>query len=109
MAGTEALNRPASRVPERQLSPDRFTRFSRERASSAEFKEITVGHKQPGLDGRHRDKDGEIHRKRSDTLIKNIRREYPGFAPDVRGDMKLGNYLDREGCDSLTDALKKQQ
>jgi hypothetical protein len=53
--------------------------------------------KQPGLDGRHRDIDGEIHRKRSDTLIRTLRGEYPGFATDVRGDMKLGNYLDRKG------------
>jgi hypothetical protein len=68
-----------------------------------------VGHKQPGLDGRHRDNDGEIHRKRSDTLIKNLRKEYPGFAPEVRGDMKLGNYLDRKGYDSLTEAIKKQK
>jgi hypothetical protein len=28
--------------------------------------------KKPGLDGRHRDKDGEIQRKRSDTLNKSI-------------------------------------
>ncbi len=65
--------------------------------------------KQPGLDGRHRDVDGEIHRKRSDTLIRTLRNEYPGFAPDVRSDMKLGTYLDRKGYDSLTDALKHQE
>jgi hypothetical protein len=68
-----------------------------------------VGHKQPGLDGRHRDNDGEIHRKRSDTLIRTIRKEHPDFAPGVRNDMKLGNYLDREGYESLTDAVKKQK
>ena len=62
--------------------------------------------RQPGLDGRHRDIDGEIHRKRSDTLIGTLRTEYPGFAPGVRSDMKLGNYLDRVGYDSLSDALK---
>jgi hypothetical protein len=28
--------------------------------------------KKPGLDGRHRDKDGEIQQKRSDTLNKNL-------------------------------------
>ena len=33
-------------------------------------------HKQPGLDNRHRDEDGDIHRKRSDTLVKSLRRIY---------------------------------
>jgi hypothetical protein len=37
--------------------------------------------KQPGLDDRHRDKNGEIHRKRSDTLVRTLRDEYgPDFA-----------------------------
>ena len=63
-------------------------------------------HQQPGLDRRHRDVDGQIHRKRGDTLIGTIRREYPDFAPGVRADAKLGNYLQREGFDSLDDALK---
>lgn len=80
-----------------------------ESASLTELREIIVGHKQPGLDNRHRDNDGEIHRKRGDTLIQTIRKEHPGFAPGVRGDMKLGNYLDREGYESLTDAVKKQK
>jgi hypothetical protein len=30
--------------------------------------------KEPGLDDRHRDKDGEIQQKRSDTLNKNLSR-----------------------------------
>ena len=68
-----------------------------------------MGHKQPGLDDRHRDNDGEIHRKRGDTLIRTIGKEHPAFAPDVRGDMKLGNYLDRKGLDSLSDALKNNK
>lgn len=79
------------------------------KASPIRAEEVTVGHKQPGLDGRHRDNDGEIHRKRSDTLIKNLRKEYPDFAPEVRGDMKLGNYLNRKGFDSLSDALKNKK
>ena len=68
-----------------------------------------MGHKQPGLDGRYRDNDGEIRRKRSDTHIGTVRKEYPGFAPGVRSNMQLGNYLEREGFDSLSDALKKQK
>lgn len=43
--------------------------------------------KEPGLDGRHRDKTppktGEIQQKRSDTLNKNLPRPIPGFSPDT--------------------------
>jgi hypothetical protein len=66
--------------------------------------------KQPGLDDRHRNADGEIHVKRSDTLIKTLRKEYgDDFAPGVRGDMKLGNYLDRVGAETLSDVLKHRK
>ena len=40
--------------------------------------------KEPGLDGRHRDKsppkEGEIQQKRSDTLNENLPRPIPQFA-----------------------------
>ena len=62
-------------------------------------------HHQEGLDGRTRDEDGEIRRKRSDTLIGTIEQEY-GVDLGVRADMKLGNYLAREGYPSLTAALR---
>ena len=39
--------------------------------------------KEPGLDGRHRDKDGKIQQKRSDTLNKNLSEPIPGFTPDT--------------------------
>ena len=39
--------------------------------------------KEPGLDGRHRDKDGEIQQKRSDTLNKNLPTPIPGFSPNT--------------------------
>jgi len=68
-----------------------------------------MSHKQPGLDGRHRDNDGEIHRKRSDALIGNIRKEYPDFATGTRSDSTLGAYLDKTGFGSLSDALKNQK
>ncbi|HVN70152.1 MAG TPA: hypothetical protein VMU38_10955 [Candidatus Binatia bacterium] len=68
-----------------------------------------MGHRQPGLDGRHRDNDGEIHRKRGDTLIGTLRKEYPGFAPGVRADMRLDTYLKQKGIDSLNDALKHRR
>jgi hypothetical protein len=65
--------------------------------------------KQPGLDDRHRDKDGEIHRKRSDTLVGTLRKEYgPEVAKGCRSDAKLGTVLKREGAKSLDDLLKKR-
>ncbi len=39
--------------------------------------------KKPGLDGRHRDKDGEIQQKRGDTLNKNLSKPIPQFSPDA--------------------------
>ena len=39
--------------------------------------------KEPGLDDRHRNKDGTIQQKRSDTLNKNLPRPVPGFPPDT--------------------------
>jgi hypothetical protein len=41
--------------------------------------------KEPGLDGRHRDKNapkaGEIQQKRGDTLNKNLPKPIPQFSP----------------------------
>ena len=42
--------------------------------------------KEPGLDGRHRDKDGEIQQKRGDTLNKNLSRPVENFSPNARLD-----------------------
>ena len=55
--------------------------------------------KQPGLDKRHRDKDGEITRKKnSNTLVGTLRKEYgEDFAKGYRADAKLGTVLKREG------------
>jgi hypothetical protein len=43
--------------------------------------------KEPGLDGRHRDKNapkaGEIQQKRSDTLNKNLSKPIPQFRPNT--------------------------
>jgi len=65
--------------------------------------------KQPGLDGRHRDRDGEIHRKRSDTLVRTLREEYgPEFAKGYRSDARLGTVLEKEGVSSLSEFLKKE-
>ncbi len=39
--------------------------------------------KEPGLDKRHRDKDGQIQQKRSDTLNKNLSKPIPEFSPNA--------------------------
>ena len=63
-----------------------------------------------GLDSRCRDLDGQIRRKRSDTLVRTLRQEYGSdFAYGVRGDMKLGTLLDRTGTNSLSELVKKQR
>jgi hypothetical protein len=65
--------------------------------------------KQPGLDGRHRDNDGETRRKNSNTRIDTLRKTYgPDFGRRTRGDAHLGTLLEREGVNSLDEYLKKQ-
>ena len=62
-----------------------------------------------GLDDRQRDKDGEIRKKRDDTLVKTLRVEYgEDFAKGIRSDAKLGTVLERAGFDSLHQLLKKK-
>jgi hypothetical protein len=52
--------------------------------------------KEPGLDNRHRDKNGEISRKHGNTLISTLRRTYgANFAPAESPDAKLGDVLHR--------------
>ena len=64
-------------------------------------------HCETGLDDRCRDADGEIRRKRGDTLVGTLRGEYgPDFAPGVRSDMRLDTLLGRTGATSLSDFLR---
>ena len=52
--------------------------------------------RQPGLDQRHRDKDGEISRKHGNTLIRALRQTYgPVFASGISGEDKLRDVLHR--------------
>jgi len=63
-----------------------------------------------GLDRRCRDNDGEIRQKRSDTLVRTLRKEYgEDFADGFRGDMKLGNLLKRTGKPSLSQLIKPSE
>ena len=63
-----------------------------------------------GLDGRQRDKDGEIRRKRSDTLVGTLRAEYGDtFGKGYRPDTQLGTVLKKEGAESLDELLKRKR
>jgi hypothetical protein len=60
-----------------------------------------------GLDDRHRDKDGTIEKKRGDTLVRTLRKEYgTEFARGYRSDAKLETVRKQEGVDSLSELLK---
>jgi hypothetical protein len=62
-----------------------------------------------GLDDRCRDENGEIRRKRSDTLVGTLRREYgDDFASDFRSDTELGTVLRETGSASLSKYLKRR-
>ncbi len=63
-----------------------------------------------GLDGRMRDRDGEIRHKRRDTLVGTLRDEYGAdFAKGYRSDANLGTVLEREGAATLDDYLKHRR
>ena len=66
-------------------------------------------HDPKGLDNCMRDQDGEIRRKRSDTLVGRLRKEYgDGVATGYRTDAKLGTVLKKEGLDSLDQLLRRK-
>ncbi len=63
-----------------------------------------------GLDDRCRDDKGEIRRKRSDTLVGTLRREYgDDFARGFRGDASLATVLRETNSESLSDYLRRRQ
>jgi len=63
-----------------------------------------------GLDQRCRDEDGTIRRKRSDTHVGTLRREYgEDFAAGIRSDATLGAVLDRAGIESLSEYLRTRK
>jgi hypothetical protein len=60
----------------------------------------------PGLDGRHRDLNGEIRHKGGNTLVATLRETYGSdFAPGYRSDTKLSTLLERTGNRSLSEYL----
>jgi hypothetical protein len=64
---------------------------------------------QPGLDDRHRDKDGRIAKKHGNTMISTLRRTYPGFAPGEQGTAKLIHVLDRLDEPSLRKLIAEDE
>jgi hypothetical protein len=66
-----------------------------------------MAHSQPGLDHRHRDKDGEISRKHGNTLISTLRQTYGAhFAPGIDGNKKLSEVLQSIDEPSLSQMCK---
>ena len=71
---------------------------------------MATKHFPKGLDGRQRDKDGEIRKKRGDTLVATLRKEYgQNFAEGYRADTKLITVLKREGVETLDQLRKKKR
>jgi hypothetical protein len=65
---------------------------------------------QPGLDNRHRDKNGEISRKHGNTLIRTLRETYgPGFAPGCDPNAKLSDCLHQLDEQSLSQLVHDQR
>ena len=63
--------------------------------------------KEPGLDNRHRDKNGEISRKHGNTLIGTLRKQYgAAFAPGFTDTDKLSDVLAKLDETSLTKLIK---
>jgi hypothetical protein len=58
--------------------------------------------KEPGLDDRHRDKNGEIQQKRKHTLNKNLPKPIPQFSPSTT----LETMRKKTGKTSVTDVRK---
>lgn len=59
-----------------------------------------------GLDGRMRDKNGEIRKKRGDTLVGTLRGSYgKDFLKGYRADAKLSTILKEKGVASLDQLL----
>lgn len=63
---------------------------------------------EPGLNGRHRNQDGRIRQKRSDTLVRTLRESYgQSFASGFPGGWTLGLVREVSGM-SLTQLVKEQ-
>jgi hypothetical protein len=59
-----------------------------------------------GLDGRHRDRNGQIERKHGNTKMRTLKPEYPELK-NFRNDDTLGQVRARYGVESLDGLLEK--
>ena len=65
---------------------------------------------QPGLDQRHRDKDGEISRKHGNTLIGTLRKTYgQHFAMGCADHEKLSDALHRLDVNSVSQLKRDRE
>jgi hypothetical protein len=65
---------------------------------------------EPGLDGRHRDQNGQIDRKHGNTRVDTLRQTYgDDFAAGHRGDTRLDTLLRESGKPSLSKYLKDKK
>jgi hypothetical protein len=66
--------------------------------------------KQPGLDNRSRDDNGQTRAKNGGTLVETLRETYgEDFAAGRRSDLKLENLLEQTGNASLSEYLRNQK
>ena len=64
---------------------------------------------EPGLDGRHRDKDGEISKKHGNTLVRTLRKIYgPHFASGFADTDTLAMVLQKEPAHVSLTQLRKE-
>lgn len=71
-------------------------------------KNMSDKHYPRGLDGRERDKDGQIREKRGDTRVATLRKEYgDDFAKGYRSDTKLETVREDTGK-SLSELVRKK-
>jgi hypothetical protein len=81
--------------------------FGNEERVSAPTALKVAAMKQPGLDGRHRDQDGEISRKHGNTLVSTLRQTYgPSFAPGIPGNVRLSGVLRQLDEPSLSQLVR---
>jgi hypothetical protein len=74
---------------------------------SPEGVDMSDAPKNPGLDGRGREKSGQIDHKHPTTKIKHLREHYGHhFAPDWDGERTLGELLKETKFESLTQYVK---
>jgi len=65
---------------------------------------------QPGLDNRHRDKDGEISKKHGNTRVSTLRKIYgPGFARGFSDDQTLTEVLQELDAYSLSQLIQHHE